>query len=286
MSTLKSDSIQPTATGNSLVLKTGVGDVERMRIDTTGLVGIGTASPQGKLEVWNGSTYLNNGNIDGIYGDQIFFGAAPAGYGTTYLHKIKTSHSSSLANSLMTFSLDNAASTTVDVLTLKASGVVSVPGTLTVSGALTVGTATMAVPSGTAPIFGARALVVFDTDRLATSGTAETTFTNTGRYIRHSGNVASVTRIGAGLYTIAFTTAMPNADYVVICSVGNNINNISQQAALSAGVIGTATGVTQNNPPLNPYNKTTTGFTIHTGSTSSGARNDPIGNPVSVVVFA
>ena len=107
------------------------GNPVRLAITNTGNVGIGTTTPQGKLEVWNGATYLNNGRIDGNYGDQIFFGAAPSAYGTTYLHKIKTSHSSTLANSLMTFSLDNGASTFADVLTLAGSGLVSVPGTLT-----------------------------------------------------------------------------------------------------------------------------------------------------------
>ncbi|MBM3203784.1 hypothetical protein FJZ55_07775, partial [Candidatus Woesearchaeota archaeon] len=36
MSTLKSDSIQPVTNSNNLIFKTGAGDLERMRIQTTG----------------------------------------------------------------------------------------------------------------------------------------------------------------------------------------------------------------------------------------------------------
>ena len=55
MSTLKSNSIQPTTTGNNLIFRTGAGDVERMRIDTSGNVGIGIAGPTEKLHVYGGS---------------------------------------------------------------------------------------------------------------------------------------------------------------------------------------------------------------------------------------
>lgn len=51
MSTLKADSIQPTNNGNNLIFKTGVGDAERMRIDTSGNVGIGTNAPSNKLHI-------------------------------------------------------------------------------------------------------------------------------------------------------------------------------------------------------------------------------------------
>lgn len=59
MSTIKSDSIQPTSTSNNLILRTGVGDVERMRIDVAGAVsmastltvagGVAVASPTSKF---------------------------------------------------------------------------------------------------------------------------------------------------------------------------------------------------------------------------------------------
>ena len=43
MSTIKSDSIQPTSTSNNLILRTGVGDVERMRISPAGGVTFSSA---------------------------------------------------------------------------------------------------------------------------------------------------------------------------------------------------------------------------------------------------
>ncbi len=104
---------------------------EKMRITPNGSVGIGTSTPQGRLEVWNGASYFNNGRIDGTFGDQLFFGSAPSGYGTTYLHKIRTSHSSNTSLGGMIFSLSNGtASAYNDVLTLRENGNVGI-GTTT-----------------------------------------------------------------------------------------------------------------------------------------------------------
>ena len=73
-------------------------------------------------------------------------------------------------------------------------------GNTLTAGTFTVGTATMGVPSGNAPIFGARAWVNFN-------GTPATVS------IRGSGNVSSITDNGTGDYTINFTTAMPDINY-------------------------------------------------------------------------
>ena len=64
--------------------------------------------------------------------------------------------------------------------------------------------------TGSAPIYGCRAWVNFDGTR-DTTGAASTA--NTNRFIRASGNVASVLRNTTGDYTITFTTAMPDANY-------------------------------------------------------------------------
>lgn len=58
--------------------------------------------------------------------------------------------------------------------------------------------------SGSAPIYGARAWVNFN----GTSTVA----------IRASGNVSSITDNGTGDYTVNFTTAMPDANYVLVAS--------------------------------------------------------------------
>jgi hypothetical protein len=60
--------------------------------------------------------------------------------------------------------------------------------------------------SGSAPIYAARAWVNFD-------GTGTVA-------IRASGNVSSITDNGVGLYTVNFTTAMPDADYTLTGSAG------------------------------------------------------------------
>lgn len=58
--------------------------------------------------------------------------------------------------------------------------------------------------TGSAPVFGVRAWVNFN-------GTGTVA-------IRASGNVSSITDNGAGDYTVSFTTAMPDADYVILAA--------------------------------------------------------------------
>jgi hypothetical protein len=139
--------------------------------------------------------------------------------------------------------------------------------------------------SDVAPAFVGRAWVVFDTNKNA-AGTAETTLTATNRYIRRGGNVASVNRDSAGLFTVTFTTPMPHADYVVLCSAAANLQNCSLTVVLSAGNLSSNAAYNTVTSPLQPYNKTVNGFTIHSGSTVNGNRADANGNPISVLVFA
>jgi hypothetical protein len=58
--------------------------------------------------------------------------------------------------------------------------------------------------SGSAPLYACRAWVNFNG-----SG---------GASIRASGNVSSVSRSSTGQYTVNFTTAMPDANYSVVCT--------------------------------------------------------------------
>jgi hypothetical protein len=66
--------------------------------------------------------------------------------------------------------------------------------------------------SGSAPIYGARAWVVFDGRRDSTGASSTA---NTPRFIYASGNVSSVDRIGTGHYGVNFTTAMPDTNYAL-----------------------------------------------------------------------
>jgi hypothetical protein len=94
-------------------------------------------------------------------------------------------------------------------ITINGSGTITGASTL----ATTVASPTLTTPNinsaqfatvtGTAPIYPCRAWVNFNG-----SGTVA---------IRASGNVTSITDNGTGLYTVNFTTAMPDANYSAVC---------------------------------------------------------------------
>jgi hypothetical protein len=67
--------------------------------------------------------------------------------------------------------------------------------------------------TGVAPVFGARAWVRFNGNKNA-AGSVDSG--NTARQLLGSGNVASVTKTQTGYYTVAFTTALPSANYVAV----------------------------------------------------------------------
>ena len=76
------------------------------------------------------------------------------------------------------------------------------------------------------PLFGCRAFVNFN-------GTSTTNVTVNGATeahcaIRASGNVSKVVRTGQGDYTVFFTTAMPDTNYVVT-SMGRHHNGITEE---------------------------------------------------------
>lgn len=88
-----------------------------------------------------------------------------------------------------------------------ATGTVQVSGnpisgtTGTFSGDLTLGSSTLATPTGSAPSYLCRAWVNFN-------GTGTVA-------IRGSGNVSSITDNAAGNYTVNFTTSMPDGNYAM-----------------------------------------------------------------------
>ena len=114
----------------------------------------------------------------------------------------------------------NLLSGTTTVLALTATGI-AVTGTLTSSGVLSatsptfitpvIDSATVATVSGTAPLYMCRAWVNFN-------GTGTVA-------IRASGNVSSITDNGTGDYTVNFTTAMPDANYIAASTGGQRTIN-------------------------------------------------------------
>jgi hypothetical protein len=91
---------------------------------------------------------------------------------------------------------------------ITATGAISASGNVTASGGtVTIGSSALA-PTGSAPSYTARAWVNFN-------GTGTVA-------IRSSGNVSSITDNGVGIYTVNFTTAMPDANYSASISVGTS----------------------------------------------------------------
>lgn len=164
----------------------------------------------------------------------------------------------------------------IDTLSYRVSiGTASVPGVLDVVGAgkfsqsVTIGNAAFAAPSGTAPIFGARAYVSCSP---VGAFTANETLT-----LNASGNVSSVTAPVATTLKITFTTPMPSANYTVIGNIrlgGLNSPNGTPSQATAALV-------------LVPGEKTTTHCTVNCMDNSQDALISifPAGSTVEVVVF-
>jgi hypothetical protein len=127
----------------------------------------------------------------------------------------------------------STASTSTTTGALTVAGGVGVGGTITATGitvdTLRVSTATMSAPSGSAPLFAARAWGRF---------VGAETSNPTGVV---GGNIASITRTALGEYTVVFTSAMPNATYSVIFGGSNNLDGRGLYTTI-AGASKTATG--------------------------------------------
>jgi hypothetical protein len=119
------------------------------------------------------------------------------------------------------------------------SGNTAVAGTLSVTGQLTADASGGIVAKNAARAF-------------ATFGVSGTTvnFTKANNF-----NIESITRTGTGTFTVAFTTALPSTNYVVIASGEQQTGNISSTGFASS--------------------KTTSGFTLNTLKTTELGNIDP-----------
>jgi hypothetical protein len=136
----------------------------------------------------------------------------------------------------MSFYTNNALGMQLDT-----SGNLSVTGTGSVSGNLSFNSGY----GSSAVAYGCRAWVNFN-------GTGTVA-------IRASGNVSSITDGGTGVYTVNFTTAMPNANYAVTFGTGNNdsgsYGNTQNISAMSTSSFGFLTTI-QSGGVLNPTDLT------------------------------
>jgi hypothetical protein len=95
-------------------------------------------------------------------------------------------------------------------------------------------------------------------------------FNGTGTVaIRESGNVSSITDSGTGIYTVNFTTAMPDADYSTVANCGS--------ASSSAGAVYAVVG--------SDVQITTSSVVVHTRLQSSGGAQSKSDNAVVLVAI-
>ena len=196
---------------NNLAFTTA--STERMRIDPTGKVGIGTASPTGTLHIASSAPAIFIQDTDGAttaatgYIDFIDSSASRIGY---------IGYASTLNSDLYINVTQNA---NIDFLTNNTRQM-----SLTSTGLLQFNSGYGSV----ATAYGCRAWVNFN-------GTGTVA-------IRASGNVSSITDHGTADYSINFTTAMPDANYsgLVTSDGAGGVGNFEQRGGGAGDITTTA----------------------------------------------
>jgi hypothetical protein len=233
MSTIKADSVQPTIAGNNLILKSGSGDVERVRISPTGQITFASTTGttfSGDVNFANATRFPAGIGVGGGFAgtpytalDVVHTNASLLDPGVNNYNSTRGRSNLSIRGSgtNTTLFLGNAADAAVWLQaqnsdnTQKAISLNPVGGfvgigltgptsTLHINGDLKINSAQFN-PSGSAPLYGCRAF------GRTKSGMA-------GNGLDFSSNCTSCT-FSSGIYTVNLTTAMPDTNYTVLASL-------------------------------------------------------------------
>jgi len=268
---------------------------ELMRIDASGNVGIGTASPSQKLDVAGSIKANNYFAINQATTDAVTFG-----FGNSNGPAVITWGSASAQSGALAFLSAGAERARIDSSGNFGIGTNSPDALLTVNTVASFGAGAVGAPSiaakgdlNTGIYFSAA-----DTVDIATGGVQRGQFDSSGNFkfnsgygstataygcrawvnfngtgtvaIRASGNITSITDNGTGNYTVNFTNAMPDADYSVVATASAATN-------YPAWGIATAHNVAPTTTALRLYSGAT-GATAATGYNADSAY-------VSVAIF-